>query len=375
MHTRRAAESLQVAERILAQNPPDLGAVAGSVSDRWNTRGAFDIFETPLVDVRMLVPDLDIGPGRPIGTWGAPGGGKNVTVQSIGISVATGRPVFGAYDCAKGRVLHITYDYGAQATSLRYRQLANGMGVTAAELAGQIELAPFPSVNLTSPDALDAFTRKFDGFDFVILDNLRSATGGADENSSVFGTFIQILGTAGEKTGVTVDYLHHTKKNDSGTVDLNSGRGSSAILGASGTVWGIEGSGSEDRKLVHLRAHDMSEQSFEPLWLRMTPGDEGTLDTGTRRRSLRLEVFEEDPAAVTKRKKHQEEQRARVLKAIAENPGIGATELRTKSGLTDKVTDGTVAALLASGEVEDRGTGAARAPRAYHLSVGKAVAA
>lgn len=363
-------------ERILAQKPPNGGSEAGgSVPDRWNTRDAFSIFETPFVDVPMLVPDLDIGPGRPIGTWGAPGGGKNVTVQSIGISIATGKPVFGSYACTQGRVLHITYDYGAQATSLRYRQLANGMGVTAAELKGQIELAPFPSVNLTSPDALDAFTRRFEGFDFVILDNLRSATGGADENSSIFGTFIQILGTAGEKTGVTVDYLHHTKKNDNGTVDLNSGRGSSAILGASGTVWGIEGSGSEDRKLVHLRAHDMSEQSFEPLWLRMTPGDEGLLDTGSRRRSLRLEVFEEDPAAVATKKKNTADQRSRVLKAIGENPGIGATELRTKSGLTEKVTDATVAALVAEGAVEDRGAGGPRAPRAYHPSVGKAVAA
>ena len=86
-------------------------------------------------------------------------------------------------------------------------------------------------------------------------------------------------------------------------------------------------------------------------------------------------MFEDDPKAVAVKKKNEADQRKRVLKAIGENPGIGATELRAASGLTEKVTDDTVKALVASGEVEDRGTGAPRAPRAYHLSVGRAVAA
>ncbi len=326
----------------------------------------------------MLIPELDIGPGRPAGMWSQAGAGKNVTAQAMGLSVATGRPVFGRYSCARGRVLHITYDYGALATKLRYRQLANGLGVTAAELAGRLELAPFPTVNLTSPDALEAFTIKFEGYSLVILDNLRSSTGGADENSSVFGTYVQILGTAGEKTGATVLPLHHTKKSDSGLVELNSGRGSGAILAAHGTIWGLEvDSATEERKLVNLRAHDMSEELIAPLWLRMTPGTDGTIDTGTRTRSLRLEAFDASPKEATQKAENVAKQDAMVMKAIGENPGIGGADLRKKSGLSELVTDKTVARLLKDGRVVDRGRGGERAPRAYHLapSVVEAVAA
>lgn len=344
--------------------------------DRWNTQRAAEIFDDPFVEPVMLVPDLDIGPGRPCGLWSAPGAGKNVTAQAIAVSVATGRKVFGRLAASHGRVLHITYDYGAMATKLRYRQLANGLGVEAGELAGRLELAPFPTLNLASPEALEAFTLKFDGFDLVVLDNLRSATGSADENASTFGTYVQILGTASEKTGATTLYLHHTKKSDDGRVDTNSGRGSGAILGASGSVWGIEVGDNESRKLVHIRAHDMAELMCEPMWLTLVPGEHGSFDTGTHTRALTLTAHDDNPAAASKRKRDEQDQNAQALRAIQEHPGIGAAELRKESGLVDKMADAAVARLLKSGAVVDRGTGAPRAPRSYYpADVGSALAA
>lgn len=316
----------------------------------------------------MLVPDLDLGPGRPCGLWSAPGAGKNITAQAIAVAVASGRKVFDRLAATRGRVLHITYDYGAMATKLRYRQLANGIAVEPAELAGQLELAPFPSVNLASPDALEAFTQRFHGFDLVVLDNLRTATGNANENDSTFGAFVQILGTASEKTGATALYLHHTKKSDDGKVDINSGRGSGAILGASGSVWGIEVDGNENRRLVHLRAHDMAEDMIAPLWLTLAKGDGGAFDTSTHTRALTLAAHDVDPAKANQRARDEQRQDAAVIAAIIKRPGIGAADLRTDSGLQDKVADAAVARLLKQGRVEDRGSGAQRAPRVYHLS-------
>jgi hypothetical protein len=236
------------------------------------------------------------------------------------VSVATGRQVFGRLDASHGRVLHITYDYGAMATKLRYRQLANGLGVEAGELAGRLELAPFPTLNPASPEALEAFTLKFDGFDLVVLDNLRSATGSADENASTFGTYVHILGTTSEKTGATTLYVHHTKKRDA--VDTNWARLRSDSRRLRLSV-GIELGENETRKLVHIRAHDMAEMMCEPMWLTLVPGEHGSFDTGTHTRSLSLIAHDENPAAVGKRKRDEEIRTPVRCARLKSTPGSG----------------------------------------------------
>jgi hypothetical protein len=326
-------------------------------ADRWHAQDFASSLDSPLPEIRMLVEELDIGPGRPTGLWSAPGAGKNITAQSIALCVATGRPVFGRFAVQRGRVLHVSYDMGRVATELRYRQLANGLGITREELAGQLIVSVFPEINLTDKTAAAEFYARFQGFDLVIVDNLRTAIPGIQENDSTFGDYMNVLHQAGDRAGCTVLYLHHTRKED-GPMTLESGRGTSATLGGSGAILGIECNGKGERKFVHLRPHDMAMGLRAPMWLCLhVDKARGTFDTGKREGSFRLEAVDEAPAKTDKERQAKRELREKILTAVRASPGIGTVALRKAVGGNSGDCDDTIEGLLKAFSLKDEKEG------------------
>ncbi len=277
------------------ETPPDWDeleedAAEVSIKEEWRPYSSSDIFLADLPEIPMLIAGLDIGPGRPNGFVGGPGSGKTLTAIACGLGVATGKAVFGEMAVGeRGRVVHITYDMGVRAVALRYRQLANGMGIRPEEVEGQILVCAHPKITLNSPGALEEFANLLRGFSLCILDNARDAAPGADENDSTFGQYLTLFGSACEAAGTVGLYLHHTRKS---TDEMTSGslRGSSAILAASGAIWGLEGEGDEARTMRHLRPHDMSDGLLEPLSLIVEKGNRGAFETGKRTKALTFKI-------------------------------------------------------------------------------------
>lgn len=190
----------------------------------------WDAISAPLGEVPWLIESLEICPGRPPMFISDSGVGKTLTLQSLALSIATGRDVFDRFPCRQGPVLHLSRDSGLRAVKSRYQALARGMGVDRADIV------VFPH-NLPLTDKMGQFQRK--GFEeiakeaergkyaLVILDSLAALCPGIDENSTDIGDPLRC--TADEETVWL--WTHHTTKNG------DNYRGSGAIKAAAGAVW------------------------------------------------------------------------------------------------------------------------------------------
>jgi hypothetical protein len=345
----------EVEDEAPAPPAPPLVAVRPS----WHGYDAAVVFGAPWVDQPMLIPELDIGQGRPTGLWGQAGAGKNDTIQALALAVMTGRPAFDRFPLGHlpngGRVVHLTYDMGLASTALRYRRLANGYGIALHELveADRFLLCVHPPTHLDHPSALKAFTELLTGFDLAILDNARSSAPDTDENDSRFGAVIATFGAAAERAGCTPVYLHHTKKiNDDGkaaTVDV--GRGSTAITASSGCVWLLTGQKADPRRMQQLRLHDSSEGPKDDFYLHREAVAGGSIDVGSHQSWRLIARDSGDAAAGLPERLMRELERAghpitqhELRRALGGKAAVGGTVLKM-----------TLASLISSGRVTENG--------------------
>jgi hypothetical protein len=203
----------------------------------------------PLPELGYLVPALGIATGAPVLVAGYGYSGKTLNLQSMALSVASGRPLWGLYQVRKGRVVHLDFEQGRRVTSERYQRLALGMGVDLSDLGDALALAVYPSVYLDDDAALEAYTRAFEGADLAIVDSLRAAAPGADENSSEVRRAIDLASRAAEQSHTVVMFIHHARKpkeGDSGPGGRYSIRGSGALFDAAASVF-VFSSGAKDQ--------------------------------------------------------------------------------------------------------------------------------
>jgi len=184
----------------------------------------------PVESAKFLVPGLGINPGAPTGFFGQGFTGKTLIAMSLGLSIATGRPAWGLYSVRRGRVLHLDYEQGLRLTARRWQRLAAGAGVTRDELEGRLDACVLPRLNLMTENADGEYMRLCEGWDLVILDALKGATPGIDENSSEIRDYMRVLTHVSERTGCTFLFLHQAGKvSPFGKSRKEAGRGSSAI--------------------------------------------------------------------------------------------------------------------------------------------------
>lgn len=218
----------------------------------------FDDLIAPEPDANLIVPALGLGPGPVSGFWGQGYGGKTITAMSAGVSVATGKPLFGVYSCRRGVWAHFDHEQGRRHTKRRFVRLMVGMGLHPEEARGRARIAIYPRLNLTTKQAEDAYARLLDGVDFATIDALRGVTPGIDENSSEVRDYIDILGRVSERTGTTIVLIHHAGKTPAqGRPRKEAGRGSSAIYDAHSSVFVFSGEKGAPVLVTHEKDREL----------------------------------------------------------------------------------------------------------------------
>jgi len=211
-----------------------------------------DIF-LPLPPTKWIVPGLQLCPGRPamLAAYGSTG--KTLAAQSLALAVAARRRVWGELACpAALTVRHVDHEQGRHATLKRYQRLAVGMNLKLDEIEDRLEVSVFPSVYLNLKDAEDAYAKACEGVGLVIIDALKGATPGADENDSKIRDCIDTLSRVSDKTGTAFLIIHHSGKPKENHEDGRTiPRGSSAIFDACGSVMVMLGEKGKPKLVCH----------------------------------------------------------------------------------------------------------------------------
>ena len=224
-----------------------------------STIGVSELAE-PLPTQNFLVEALGIGPGAPTVVAGYGFAAKTMALQSLLLDIASGQKAWGVFGCKKGRALHLDFEQGLRLCQERYQRLAKGRGLDLRELrdGDRLRLAVHPSVYLTADDAESVFTRAFGGFDVVLIDSLKAATAGADENSSEIRQYVDVLGRVSETTGATVLLVHHARKpkSDDPVGARYAMRGSSALYDAMASVFIFSGAKGQPTRVTHEKCRN-----------------------------------------------------------------------------------------------------------------------
>lgn len=257
-HAHDVAESLRPVARSVVivaapaphKDPADLLAAGGTVADLvplerpplspdWNLLDVSELAKA-LPPVPWVCEPLGLAPGAISLVAGYGYSRKTMAMQSLGLSVAAGKPIWGLFSARRGPFVHLDYEQGRRLTQERYQRLARGMGFELADLApGALRVGCMPRIYLDEKETFDSLVRLVDGAAFVLVDSLRAAFPHADENSSEVRSYLDVLSRVSERTGAAFAVIHHARKpqqgNDTGATFAI--RGSSALFDACQSVY------------------------------------------------------------------------------------------------------------------------------------------
>ena len=80
-------------------------------------RGSREVF-VPMAATPWVSRELQVGPGRPAILAGYGASAKTYSAQSLVLSVATGRPIWGKFGCVRGVARHIDNEQDRKSTRL-----------------------------------------------------------------------------------------------------------------------------------------------------------------------------------------------------------------------------------------------------------------
>lgn len=156
--------------------------------------------------------------------------GKSWLAYGIAISVATGRQLWGRFDCSPGRVLVVDNELHPEVLASRIPAVAQAMGLSVDDLAEKLDVVTLRG-RLMGLDEIGALIRRSrEPYRLVIVDALyRAMPGGSKENSNddMTGVYNAIDAEA-RKTGAAFLLVHHASKgsqSDKDVTDVGSGAG------------------------------------------------------------------------------------------------------------------------------------------------------
>lgn len=159
--------------------------------------------------------------------------GKSFMTYGIAISVATGRQLWGRYNCSPGRVLLVDNELHPEVLASRISTVAQAMGLTVDDLDGRLDVVSLRGRLMGLEEIGKMIRRASQPYLLVIIDALyRVLLGGTAENSNddmkvVFNT----IDTMARETGAAYLLVHHASKgsqSDKDVVDVGSGAGAMA---------------------------------------------------------------------------------------------------------------------------------------------------
>jgi AAA domain-containing protein len=285
--------------------------------------------------------------------------GKTLACQSLALSLAAGRSVWGVHLTVPHRVVHVDLEQGDRLTRRRYQRLALGMSLDLSELGDAIAVVVMPPLRLTD-DCRSRWVELMSGRDLLIVDSLRVASGAEDENSSQIRAGLDLLGNISEETKCRALVIHHARKPSeqpgASTDPAHAIRGSSAIYDAGDSVYILGAKSGEPIHVRHVKARSHGEPVEDWALVISDVEDEGNPKAGVRVQIHGSEVINE-AREKTRRARNEAQRRAeqeRVLASVIERPGLNARELRSVTGMNGDRFMSAVVELHGTGKLEIR---------------------
>lgn len=170
-----------------------------------------------IVDMLFELPSLSI-------VYGAPGSMKSFILQDLSICVASGRqwlqPALAStskpFNVRPYPVLWVDQDNGIRRTHERFDALGIGHGKVEELTPIYYTSMPNPWLNAKKQSAFIVLrdTIKATGARLVVIDNLGTILGGADENSTEMIDILSELRQLAENEGIALVVIHHQRKSN-----------------------------------------------------------------------------------------------------------------------------------------------------------------
>jgi hypothetical protein len=197
-----------------AELPPD-------PPDQWQPLTMGDVYK-PLDPIRYIVNELlELGSLNIL--YGPPGTLKSFLIQDLAACVVTGKTWLqpAPWGNGAGRAMTTTqapavwldFDMGARRTIERFAALGRHYGISN-EAPLKIYSMPVPPLNAGDPVHVDLLATRASGAGLIVIDNLRTVSGGIDENSSQMSEVMFNLRWLAELTGAAVLVIHHERKSN-----------------------------------------------------------------------------------------------------------------------------------------------------------------
>lgn len=177
---------------------------------------------------------------------------KTLLAQDLALSISTGRNALGVFDVAQAHAVHIDYEQGARITRERYQRMARVACVDLRE--AWLSVATFPRLRLTSVGARDVLRRLLEESraGLLVIDSLRAAVSGVDENSSEIREHVDLVGQECKRVGAAAVIIHHARKpSETASGARYSLRGSGAIFDAVDELFMLSGEKGEHTTVQH----------------------------------------------------------------------------------------------------------------------------
>lgn len=318
-----------------------------------------------------LVPSLRLIQGRANFFVGFPFSGKTLVAQSLGLSVAADVDVWGTFNVqSPGKVVHLNYDQPKLDTRVRYQRLARGLGITADDLRGKLELVQYPRIYLDKPEHDGELRALCRGAKLLIIDALTGSVIDVDENKPEMGRVVYRINAISEETGTTIIVIHHASPKGRNEVRGNKDkaletpqdlmrmvRGSSSIFGAAGSVFILEPMGlGKPIRMHHAKTPALDSSLLDTFGLSIADVEgvigmtEDLEEKRDRRWGVRIDHMHPDELAAymkaEKKKKKGDDDSGqrfqqvleRVLEFIKAKPGLSGLEIKAQLGKIGKDT-------------------------------------
>jgi hypothetical protein len=263
--------------------------------------------------------------------------GKTWIAVDAALSVAAGVPFLERFESRSGRALYLDWENGSYELRRRLHAAARGRDLPI-PVPG-LALASMPSLYMTDPGFGVRLEPLAEGRDLLVIDTLRAASPGLDENDSRMRSGLDLLHRIGERTGCAFLVLAHAKKTSGSVTSIDpreAGRGSSAIFDAADTVLHLAYTEGQPLTVTHTKAR--SGRAVEPFQVEINDTPNGGVrvlardlpSTGIATDSARLDALCDE-----------------VLEVVRANPGASGRVIRAR-------VSGRPAAVLAALEVLER---------------------
>jgi AAA domain len=301
----------------------------------------------PLPPRVYLLPALGIAEGAPTIITGYGYSRKTLCAQALALSVATGADFMGVYrPTRRGKVVHFDFEQGQRLTIERYQRMARALGV---DLDGEVlRVACHPGVRLTDNDAEQVYADAIGDATLVILDSLRAATPGADENSSEVREYIDLVSRVCAPVKAVPLFIHHSKKpkGDDPSGAKYAMRGSSSIFDAAASVFMLSAETGEPTRIEHEKDRNTG-QTVEAFYV----GSEDVAIDGNPKAGLKLVHMEAAQVMASQPNPHTELMR----RIVSHLEGVGGTFLGNKDALRADLQVNRQACLAALSQLESSG--------------------